>query len=85
VSRAGWLRWLLLGGWVLVYPDRQLPNTPWVQVSAHDTAEHCEAAKRAMLQGLVHAIVHGPDDSSNDDRVGIRCVPAEHLYPPVKP
>jgi hypothetical protein len=91
---------LLLGWWLLLQPpttedghiSEGKPLTAWEQMSVHDEARACEAAKTRNVElfGEWAADEGRPADRRARARrlvgraVASRCVPAEHIYPPAK-
>ena len=61
-----------------VVADLDAPIKKWHQDSAYDSAKECEDMK-------VHFFVVTEGDKSKlETERGARCVPAEHIYPPLE-
>jgi hypothetical protein len=89
--------WLLM----LPRSDLSAPVQTWKQEEAFDTARACEDAKNEGLSNLLRlkeasiragtagkpAFKKSDDELQRgiDDFRNARCVPAQHIYPPVQP
>ena len=81
---------LLLCGWLLMMPpagqgdkpDVDAPMKEWDQRAAYDTAKDCETGK---LSAFKTATPNTMNDRLKNRYTEMRCVPAEHIYPPAAP
>jgi len=81
---------MLLGGWLLMMPPAGQGDTPdlgapmqqWDQRAAYDTAKDCESAKSSAYR---MATPNTMTERLKNRYAEMRCVPAEHIYPPVEP
>jgi hypothetical protein len=91
---------IAVSGWLLLATpaDRSLPLVEWDQLSAHDTARECEAARAEMSEQMMSAInyrikVQGKRRLTEEERtmnaflwgqLKARCVPSDLLGPDKK-
>ena len=81
---------LLFFGWLLMMPpagqgdrpDVEAPMKEWDQRAAYDTAKDCESGK---ISAYRTATPNTMNDRLKNRYMEMRCVPAEHIYPPAAP
>ena len=81
---------LLLCGWLLMMPpagegdkpDHAAPMKEWDQRAAYDTDKDCENGKISAYKAATPTTMN---ERLKNRYMEMRCVPAEHIYPPAAP
>ena len=89
------LRWLLVGGWVLIMPPVPMgtalpPLSEWSKLASYETTKDCETAREAMQQAARKMVTADPNATALQvaaalGRLQARCVQVESPKPPAAP